>query len=150
VFIERGRPLKIRLVLGNWETQKFAAEPIRHEVFVVEQNVPVDMEWDEMDALSLHAIACDEGGEVVGTGRLLPDGHIGRMAVKASRRGAGVGSEILLALMQEAKKRGDRAVVLHAQIQAEPFYARFGFVREGREFMEADIPHICMRCCFDS
>jgi len=141
--------LKIRLTLGDWAIQKAAAEAIRYEVFVIEQNVPVELEWDEMDVVSLHAIASDVSDEVVGTGRLLPDGHIGRMAVRKSARGVGVGSEILQALMAEAKRRGDLTVVLHAQIQAVPFYARFGFVREGDEFMEAGIPHICMRCCFD-
>ena len=137
--------MKIHLTLDTWDVQKSAAEVIRYDVFVIEQNVPVVMEWDEMDAVSLHAIAYDEGDEVVGTGRLLPDGHIGRMAVTKSQRGAGIGSVILQALMQEAQRRGDRSVVLHAQVQAEAFYARFGFVREGDVFMEAGIAHVCMR-----
>lgn len=134
-----------RITLGDWETQRDAAQPVRHEVFVVEQKVPLDMEWDEMDKVCVHAVAFDEGGEPVGTGRLLPDGHIGRMAVRQRVRGKGVGAAMLGALIAEANKRGDRAVMLNAQTQAEAFYARFGFEREGQEFMEAGIPHIHMR-----
>lgn len=134
----------MRLVLGNWATQRVSAQAVRYEVFVLEQKVPLEMEWDEMDPLCLHAVAYDDG-KAVATGRLLPDGHIGRMAVLKSLRGQGVGATILRALMAEAKKRGDRAVVLNAQTHAAPFYLRHGFVREGEEFMEAGIPHIQMR-----
>jgi predicted GNAT family N-acyltransferase len=137
-----------RITLGDWPTQRTEAERIRHEVFIVEQNVPVELEWDEMDVVSVHAIAIDESGQTVGTGRLLPDGHIGRMAVKQANRTSGIGGAILNALMQEAKRRGHSTVVLNAQLQAEEFYARYGFVREGDEFMDAGIPHIHMRLVF--
>ncbi|MGZ3254457.1 MAG: GNAT family N-acetyltransferase [Burkholderiaceae bacterium] len=137
-----------RITLGDWPMQRAAAEIIRHEVFIVEQHVPVEMEWDEMDALSVHAIAFDEAGHAIGTGRLLPDGHIGRMAVKRANRKAGIGGAILCALMQEAKKRGDRTVILNAQLQAQAFYERYGFAPEGEEFMDAGIPHILMRLIF--
>lgn len=136
--------MSIRLVLGNWATQRVAAQAVRYEVFVLEQKVPLEMEWDEMDPLCLHAVVYDDG-KAVATGRLLPDGHIGRMAVLKSLRGQGVGATILRALMAEAKKRGDRAVVLNAQTHAAPFYLRHGFMPEGDEFMEAGIPHIRMR-----
>lgn len=137
-----------RLTIGDWETQREAARPIRYQVFVVEQNVPVELEWDEMDAACLHALAFDEHDKAVATGRLLPDGHIGRMAVLKEARGQGLGGAILRVLMEQAKARGDRSVVLNAQTHAEPFYRRYGFVREGEEFMEAGIPHIQMRCKF--
>lgn len=137
--------MKFSLAIGNWEGLKQEAQPVRYEVFVLEQNVPVELEWDEMDAVSLHALARDEQGMALGTGRLLPDGHIGRMAVKKSARGSGIGGRILEALMQQARERGDKAVILSAQTHAAPFYSRFGFVREGEEFMEAGIPHIQMR-----
>lgn len=121
---------------------------MRYEVFVLEQNVPVELEWDDMDAVSLHAVARDEQGMALGTGRLLPDGHIGRMAVKKAARGAGVGGRILEALMQQARDRGDKTVILSAQTHAAPFYSGFGFVQEGEEFMEAGIPHIQMQYDF--
>lgn len=137
--------MNARMTVGDWETQRTDAQAVRYEVFVVEQKVPLDMEWDEMDPVCVHAVGYDGQGAAIATGRLLPDGHIGRMAVKASMRGRGIGSMILNALVEEARKRGHQAVMLNAQTHAEPFYARYGFVREGEEFMEAGIPHIHMR-----
>jgi predicted GNAT family N-acyltransferase len=101
-----------------------------------------------MDNVCLHAVAVDGHGQALGTGRLLPDGHIGRMAVRKPARGMGIGSAILEALMAQAKNRGDNAVLLSAQIHAENFYQRHGFAREGEQFMEAGIPHIQMRRVF--
>lgn len=135
--------------LGTWDEQKPHAQPLRLEVFVKEQQVPLALEWDEFDAVSIHALAFDNEDKPIGTGRLLPDGHIGRMAVLQSRRGAGVGSAILHALMGYARSRGDTAVTLNAQTAAEAFYRRHGFEREGSEFMDAGIPHIRMRLDFD-
>lgn len=141
--------MSIRLVLGDWASQRAAAQAVRYEVFVLEQKVPLDMEWDDMDPLCLHAVAYGDDGKAVATGRLLPDGHVGRMAVVKAMRGQRIGGEILQALMAEARRRGDPAVMLNAQTHAEPFYQRFGFVRDGEEFMEAGIPHIGMRHEFD-
>lgn len=137
--------MKFRVTSGAWDVQRAHAQALREEVFVAEQGVPLELEWDEMDALCLHAVAYDEAGNPIGTGRLLPDGHIGRMAVRKSARGAGVGAAILKTLMRHAKQRGDLAVALNAQTHAAPFYHRFGFVSEGEEFMDAGIPHIVMR-----
>jgi len=134
-----------RIVLGDWRRLRDDAQQVRVEVFVAEQKVPLELEWDEMDALSVHAVAYDERGMPVATGRLLPDGHIGRMAVRRPMRGRGIGAAVLQALIAEAARRGDAAVALNAQIRAEAFYTRFGFVREGMEFIEAGIPHIAMR-----
>lgn len=139
------RAMKHTLVLGDWPRLQADAQPVRYEVFVIEQKVPVELEWDDMDASSLHAVVYDEAGAALATGRLLPDGHIGRMAVRSRERGKGIGAMVLSALMARARERGDAAVLLHAQIRAEPFYARFGFVRKGEEFMEAGIAHVLMR-----
>lgn len=140
--------MNIRITLGNWASLQPVAQAIRYEVFVEEQNVPADLEWDEMDALCLHAVAYDEHGQAIGTGRLLPDGHIGRMAVRKPARGSGTGGAILQALMDAARQRGDAVIRLNAQSQVEPFYARYGFTREGMEFFEAGIAHIRMRRVF--
>lgn len=134
--------------LGDWAALGAAAQAIRFDVFVQEQNVPADMELDDMDAISLHAIACDVSGTPVGTARLLPDNHIGRMAVKKLARGMGIGSALLHALMAHARERGDEGVALSAQTQAEPFYARHGFVRDGAEFLDAGILHVRMKLAF--
>ncbi|NEX59710.1 GNAT family N-acetyltransferase [Noviherbaspirillum galbum] len=139
------RETAARLVTGDWESIKEGAQAVRYDVFVVEQHVPLEMEWDEMDALSLHVVAYDDAGKAIGTGRLLPDGHIGRMAVRPEARNSGLGGRMLQALMDKARERGDQTVVLHAQTQAERFYQRHGFAREGEEFMEAGIAHVTMR-----
>ena len=133
----------IRLV--TWEEARSEASRIRFAVFVDEQKVPAEMELDEHDAQCVHALASDASGQVVGTGRLLPDGHIGRMAVSISARGKGVGGAILEALAERARERGDREVVLNAQVQAMGFYRAHGFVEEGPEFDDAGIPHRAMR-----
>ncbi len=129
--------------LGSWDELSALASPIRFTVFVDEQKVPVELELDEFDPLSCHALAL-AGDEAVGTGRLLPDGHIGRMAVLAGWRGRGVGALLLQALIDEAKRRGMARVVLNAQTHALGFYARFGFVPEGEEYEEAGLPHRTM------
>ncbi len=134
--------------LGDWATLGPDASAIRFEVFVDEQKVPAEIELDEMDAVCLHAVAYDAAGNAIGTGRLLPDGHIGRMAVRQPGRGSGVGGAILQLLMAQARERGDVAVVLNAQSVAAPFYARHGFVQQGEEFAEAGIAHIEMRLVF--
>ncbi len=135
----------IRIQLGDWASLQQDAQAVRTAVFVVEQKIPAEMEWDVMDAHCVHAVAYDEQGAAVGTGRLLPDGHVGRMAVLSSARGDGVGAAILRSLMEHAKVRGHAAVQLNAQISAEPFYARHGFDREGDLFMEAGIEHVHMK-----
>lgn len=129
--------------LGSWGELSAQASPIRFTVFVDEQKVPVELELDEFDPLSCHALAL-AGDEAVGTGRLLPDGHIGRMAVLAGWRGRGVGALLLQALIDEATRRGMARVVLNAQTHALGFYARFGFVPEGEEYEEAGLPHRTM------
>ena len=136
--------MSLRIVIGPWEQQRQAAAALRQQVFVVEQGVPAELELDEMDAQSLHAVAYLDGVPVA-TGRLLPDGHVGRMAVRQDARGAGTGSLVLCALMDEARRRGERDVVLHAQLSARDFYARHGFEAEGDVFMDAGIEHIAMR-----
>ena len=133
-----------RIELLGWEKARALAAPIRFAVFVKEQGVPREIELDEMDAACMHAVAYVDG-KAVGTGRLLPDGHIGRMAVLREWRRHGVGSRILDALVQEARRRGEREVALSAQVRAVPFYRAHGFVEEGGEYLEAGIRHQAMR-----
>lgn len=136
---------KIQLQLGPWEQFRKEASAIRFEVFVQEQQVPLELELDEMDGLSLHALAFNAQGRAIATGRLLPDGHIGRMAVKSSDRNKGVGALVLQALVEAAKSKGYAEVLLGAQIRAKGFYVRQGFIEYGEVFMDANIPHIMMK-----
>ncbi len=136
----------IQVVMADWAVAEAQVMPVRETVFVLEQRVPIEIERDEHDAHCRHAMAVAPTGEVVGTGRLLPDGHVGRMAVLKPWRGQGVGASLLQALMKEAQKRGMSEVVLNAQVTALGFYESAGFVAQGEVFMEAGIPHREMRC----
>lgn len=129
---------------AHWGMDGPALRAVREAVFVREQGVPVELEWDEYDATSLHVLA-EADGDPIGTGRLLPDHQIGRMAVLPGWRGCGVGSAILAALVELAMARGSRVVCLNAQTRAQGFYLRHGFIAEGKEFPDAGIPHIRMR-----
>jgi predicted GNAT family N-acyltransferase len=134
----------LKIDLLRWEEVRDEASRIRFTVFVEEQGVPREIELDERDAQCVHALARLDG-RAVGTGRLLPDAHIGRMAVLRECRGQGVGGRILEALMACARQRGDRKIVLSAQVHAQAFYARHGFAPFGEVYPEAGIPHQDMR-----
>ena len=128
----------------DWTADRDALRAVRWKVFVEEQHVPEDEEWDEHDPHCRHVIAAAADGTPVGTGRLLPDGHIGRMAVLKEWRGGGIGSALLSRLLQLAREARHEAARLHAQTHAMRFYEKHGFVAEGEEFMEAGIPHFAM------
>ena len=133
-----------RIELLTWEKARALAAPIRLVVFVREQGVPPELEMDEIDVRCVHALAFD-GERAIATGRLLPDGRIGRMAVLHEFRGKGVGGAVLTKLMEAAKSRGDREVVLSAQVHALPFYMAYGFMPTSEVYDEAGIPHRDMR-----
>ncbi|TAL79926.1 MAG: GNAT family N-acetyltransferase [Burkholderiaceae bacterium] len=130
--------------LAIWSEVGAQASAIREEVFVREQKVPPEEELDEEDVFSIHVIACDAAGTPIGTGRLLRNAHIGRMAVRRTWRGKGVGSAMLLALVDEARLQGFTRVVLSAQYHARGFYAAHGFVAEGEIYKDAGIEHVTM------
>ncbi len=136
-------PFFIRL--SNWDQARVDARRIRELVFVLEQGVPRALEMDAQDAHCDHALAYAEGGLPVGTGRLLPDGHIGRMAVLKAWRGRGVGALLLQALVEQARQRRLASAYLNAQAYAVGFYRRYGFEVSGPEFIEAGIPHVAMQ-----
>jgi len=127
-----------------WSEALPLARPVREKVFVDEQGVPSELEWDEWDERCEHAVACDSKGRAIGTARLVPDGRIGRMAVLAQWRGHGVGAALLEALVALARERSMPRVTLHAQTRAAGFYRRFGFNERGGEFLEAGIAHVEM------
>lgn len=138
-----------RIELLGWERARAEAGRIRMAVFVDEQRVPPEIEMDDWDAASVHALAYVDG-QAVGTGRLLPDGHIGRMAVTRTSRARGVGGAILDCLVEEARRRGMPEVVLSAQTHALGFYRKHGFREVGGVFEEAGIPHQEMRRVLNS
>jgi predicted GNAT family N-acyltransferase len=131
---------RITVIPADWHEHRRELRAIRRAVFIVEQGVPEALEWDEFDARCEHALALADG-TAIGTGRLTPEGRIGRMAVLRAWRGCGAGTAILQHLLRRARAAGHSTVRLHAQTHALAFYARQGFVAAGPEFMEADIPH---------
>jgi predicted GNAT family N-acyltransferase len=136
----------VRVELMGWEAARPLAAPIRYKVFVEEQKVPEESEIDDWDPLCVHALAYGDDGRPLGTGRLLPDGHIGRMAVLHEARQLGVGSALLTALMQDARRAGHAQALLSAQTHAIPFYRRHGYAVVGGEYMDCGIPHVDMAC----
>ena len=130
---------------ADWERDRESLRSVRTAVFVDEQSVPPALEWDNMDDSCVHVLAEDDCGAPIGTGRLLPDGHIGRMAVLAAWRDRGVGGAILRELLRCAAGQGLSEVVLNAQTHAMGFYARHGFSAEGATFFDAGIEHRRMR-----
>ncbi|MSQ72115.1 MAG: GNAT family N-acetyltransferase [Betaproteobacteria bacterium] len=135
-------PFTVRVL--PWSQALPFARPVRLEVFVQEQGVPIDLEWDDWDEKSAHAVAFNAQGEPVGTARLLPDGRIGRMAVLKAWRGQGIGGVLLRSMLEQAAERGMSIVSLHAQTHAAAFYRGHGFSQRGDEFVEAGIPHVEM------
>lgn len=127
-----------------WTASQQALKQIRTTVFVMEQGVPMELEWDGLDEHAYHVMGFAPDGTPIGTGRLLRDGRIGRMAVLKEWRGRGVGRAMLDLLVAIAGERGHDEVTLHAQIRALDFYRRGGFTPQGKAFMEAGIPHIAM------
>ena len=133
-----------RVRLADWVRDQAALQQIRRVVFVEEQRVPEALEWDGIDGDCRHVIAENAAGQPIGCARLLPDGHIGRVAVLASARGQGVGDALLERMISLAVELGYPRVVVNAQTHAVAFYARHGFVAFGPEFDDAGIPHRAM------
>lgn len=118
---------------------------VREPVFVVEQQVPIELEWDALDPVCQHVIARDNANRPIGTGRLTPQRKIGRMAVLSEWRGRGVGEAMLVALIDAARAQRWPEVELNAQIGAVGFYAKYGFTPQGEEYDEVGIRHQTMR-----
>lgn len=135
----------VEVRVGSWDQLGGDAQPIRQAVFVREQGIPAQLEWDEGDVDYTHAVAYNRLGQALATGRLTEHvpgtAKIGRMAVSAGLRGCGIGAQVLEALMRAARAQGYRQVLLHAQASAVGFYRRAGFTPRGAPFEEAGIEH---------
>ncbi|MFZ5502963.1 MAG: GNAT family N-acetyltransferase [Pseudomonadota bacterium] len=138
-----GNPFTVSLVC--WHDGEPLLRAIREAVFIREQGVPPELEWDEFDQGCRHALALSLKGDAIGCGRMLNDGHIGRIAVMPQWRKQYVGTAIMEALLDEARLRGYRQVDVDAQTYAMPFYHRFDFIEQGKVFMDAGLPHIKMK-----
>lgn len=130
-----------RIELTDWAATESAIRAIREAVFIHEQRVPVELEWDGLDSFCAHVLAWNDRGEAIGTARMQQNGTIGRMAVLKDWRRRGVGRALLQTLLDLAARQGLTHVTLSAQTHALGFYERAGFHVVGETFMDADIPH---------
>lgn len=137
--------MQYQLRSTTWEKDKAALSSIRRTVFIEEQRVPEELEWDEYDKSSLHILITLKDNTPIATGRMKPDGHIGRMAVLEEFRKTGIGTVIMKELLTEANKLKLKKLYLHAQTVAIPFYEKLGFTTCSDIFMDAGIPHKSMQ-----
>jgi predicted GNAT family N-acyltransferase len=133
------------IIDADYERDLPLLRAVREPVFVHEQQVPIELEWDELDPLSMHVIAIDGDGRPIGTGRLTPEKKIGRMAVLSPWRSRGVGAALLVRLIEIARSMSYPAIELHAQLSAADFYRHYGFDAYGDIFEEDGIDHVHMR-----
>jgi len=132
-------PFTVHLI--SWHDGEPLLRAIRDKVFIREQKVPVELEWDNKDNTCHHALALSENGDAIGCGRITPEGHIGRVAVLAEWRKKRIGTAILEMLVDYARSQNYALVELNAQVQVIELYKKFGFEAEGDVFMDANIPH---------
>ncbi len=135
-------PFTVHLI--SWHDGEPLLRAIREKVFMQEQNVSAELEWDGLDGSCHHALALSANGDAVGCGRISPDGHIGRVAVLAEWRMKHIGTAILELMVDYARTQSYTQVVLNAQVQAIAVYQKFGFSVVGGEFLDANIPHLKM------
>ena len=134
---------EITVRVADWHKDNAELRRIRDTVFVAEQSVPPELEWDAEDTDAVHFLV-EEGDYPVGTARLLPDGHIGRVSVLKDWRGLNVGVALIQAVIDEAEKRGLTQQMLSAQVHATAFYEKLGFAIVSGEYLDAGIPHVDM------
>jgi len=132
--------LEYHASIANWQKDSEDIKNIRTRVFIEEQHVPAELEWDEFDESCTHFIVRHQS-HAIATARLKPDGQIGRMAVLKNHRQLGVGSLLLSTLIEHAKNTGLLTLYLHAQVQVTGFYQKYGFAIAGEKFIDAGIPH---------
>jgi len=133
-----------RVALATWDQDGAAIRALRNAVFSVEQGISKALDFDGRDHECVHVLARLGDGEAIGTARMLPDGHVGRIAVHKEWRGQGVGTRLVERLTEVASERGFAEIYLHSQAQAAEFYSRLGFEARGDTFMEAGIEHVLM------
>jgi predicted GNAT family N-acyltransferase len=135
---------KLEIHAVDWDDQRDALKTIRKSVFIDEQHVPEDLEWDDLDKTSIHFLATIDSLPIA-TARLTPQGQVGRMAVLKEYRGNGTGTQLLARVIEHAKRIGYKQLFLHAQVNVISFYERHGFNVESDVFIEAGIEHQSMK-----
>ena len=135
--------MNYKIEFGSWQNLSQYAKGIREQVFIQEQHIPENEEWDDLDFFSVHFIIFDQD-QAIATARLLPNNSIGRVAVLQSYRGLGIGIKLMQEIILIARKEQRNFLKLSAQVQAIPFYEKLGFTCEGVGYLDCNIPHIDM------
>ncbi|MGS0707364.1 GNAT family N-acetyltransferase [Acinetobacter sp. ANC 3781] len=138
---------QVTLRSGSWDVLQHDAKLIREQVFIQEQQIAVEDEWDAEDAVSVHFVIYDQE-QPIATARLLQNNSVGRVAVLKSHRGVGIGKVLMLQIIQQAKLEQRKFLKLSSQVHAIQFYASLGFNVEGEQYLDCAIPHIDMRLAF--
>ncbi|KHF77569.1 GNAT family acetyltransferase YjcF [Acinetobacter sp. neg1] len=133
----------LRVQQGSWDQLQHDAKLIRAQVFIVEQAIPEQDEWDEQDAISQHFVIYDQQ-QPIATARLLQNNSVGRVAVLKAYRGQGIGQMIMQEILAYARQQHRAFLHLSSQVHAISFYEQLGFVVQGEEYDECGIPHIEM------
>lgn len=139
--------MNIKIIVGTWTELQQDAKAIREQVFIDEQSITPCDEWDELDAVSTHFVLYQDQ-QAVATARLLVNDSIGRVAVLKTARGQNLGLTLMQYVIAYAKQQGRVSVHLSSQVHAIPFYQRLGFITQGEQYLDCDIPHISMRLVF--
>jgi predicted GNAT family N-acyltransferase len=135
---------QFKVLQVSWADMELHLRTIRTRVFIEEQSVSADLEWDGLDIDCIHLLV-KKNDSYIATARLLHNGKIGRMAVIKSFRCCGVGSAMLKKILTIAHSMEMKTVNLNAQVGAISFYEKFGFLKEGVPFDDAGIPHVRMK-----
>lgn len=136
--------IEVHVIPVTWASHERELTQIRQAVFVEEQNIPQEVEFDAQDSVASHVLALDSTGAALGCARLLDSGHIGRVAVLEQARGKGLGKALMEATIDQALAKSLTKVFLHAQEEAQAFYKKLDFVLTGQRFTEAGIAHVSM------
>ncbi|WP_445116654.1 GNAT family N-acetyltransferase [Acinetobacter sp. WZC-1] len=134
---------------GSWPILQQDARFIREQVFIQEQQIAAEDEWDDQDAVSLHFIVCHEQ-QAIATARLLPNNSIGRVAVLSAYRGKGAGMLLMQEIIRHAENEQRANLILSAQVHAIQFYEHFGFKVQGGQYLDCGIPHVDMELILQS
>ena len=138
---------QFKIRAGRWDELQNDAKLIREQVFIQEQQIAVEDEWDAEDAVSVHFVVYDQD-QPIATARLLKNNSVGRVAVLKSHRGLGIGKLLMQQIIQQAKHEQREFLKLSSQVHAIQFYAGLGFNVEGEQYLDCGIPHIEMRLLF--
>ncbi|WP_139852983.1 GNAT family N-acetyltransferase [Acinetobacter pullicarnis] len=131
------------VVVGDWHSLQQHAQHIRELVFILEQDIAPEDEWDDQDPISTHFVVYD-ADQPIATARLLSNDHVGRVAVLKEYRSKGIGKLVMQEIIALAKQQQRKELILSSQVHATQFYSGLGFAVQGESYLDCGIPHVDM------